>query len=245
MPTVIWRGITALTEQPNSPEWQFGETITCHRTYRGPYSVCLSAAPGRGALGTGQTAGLAVSQSTVRRERGSIGVLEIEFGTNGTPIANVPLPPDTEKIQGDRQEFSLAQHPLFAPLPKGTLQDITSIIEYGSESDNFKAVALRLLNLNPTLKPLADKLALKLIRGQSHFLEYSPTYLRTSFHWEAPVNLSAGNKIETPVTINLFLPTGFLWLREADSVDFDGTFYRLEQKWIGSKEADPDIYPST
>ena len=99
MPTPIWKGSTALIEQPNSPRWTFGEQIELVRTLKGQYAVCLQSAPGFGAIGTGVAAGLRVRESTVTRERGSIGVLTIAFAPfRNQPSENIPLPEDTEEM---------------------------------------------------------------------------------------------------------------------------------------------------
>src|SRR5689334_12912331 len=120
-PAPIFKGSTALIDQPGSPAWTFGESVEMVRTLRGQYAIALASAPGRGALGTGTAAGLRVLESTVQHERGGLGVLTIKFGPiPGQAFNNIPVPPEEETLERGVLTFGVETHPLFASLDKRT-----------------------------------------------------------------------------------------------------------------------------
>ena len=50
--TTTTRGQSGLIEGDESPQWTFGEKISCVRVFRGTQSECMAGAPLRGALGS-------------------------------------------------------------------------------------------------------------------------------------------------------------------------------------------------
>ena len=239
MPSPIWRGTNFLIEQSNSPRWVFGESVTLEVVFKGPYSLCLSSAPGFGAIGIGTAAGLRVKESTVTRERGGIGVLTIAYAPYGTALAEfLPLPPDTESLERNQLEYALQYHSMFESVTSQQLTDINTVINTSWE-DPVHGDALDRVNANFA----AGQLLLKKQKGILFWVEFPPIYSRTSYSWDKPTGLNGGGKTEVPVTASLTLPEGFLWLRHADSVSHNGTHFELSRKWQGSKEIDPDLYP--
>lgn len=104
-------------------------------------------------------------------------------------------------------------------------------IAYGEIfTDPHSGKALQLLNLRR--------------QGVSHYAVYPPTYRRTSFTWDPPKSISGGGIIETPVTVNLTLPTGYTWLRQADRVSHNGTYFTRESVWSGGKGTLAFLYGS-
>lgn len=234
----IWRGENRLWEQPDSPKWTFGETVTLELKYAGPYALCLASAPGRGAIGTGQAAGLRVKQSVVTRQRGGIGVLTIEMGPLGAPPpVDIPLPPDIEEVGGDNAEFALNFHPKYRDIPTSILDAVHTILNTTFQ-DPSHIDAIDQVNQNFLWQEFLKKRQL----GISHYTEWMPFYSRKIHSWDEPTNMSGGNIIETPVTVGVTLPPGFQWLRLPDHLSHDGTYYVRTISYRGSKDIDPDLY---
>ena len=213
--------------------------MTLEVVFKGPYSLCLSSAPGFNAIGTGAAAGLRVKESTVTRERGGIGVLTIAYAPYGTALAEfLPLPPDTESLERNQLEYALQYHSKFASVTSQQLTDINTVLNTHWE-DPVHGDALDRVNTNFA----AGQLLLKKQKGTHFFVEYPPIYTRNSYSWDEPTGLHGGGTTGSPPTFGLTLPAGFLWLRHADSLSHNGTHFELSRKWQGSKEIDPDLYP--
>ncbi len=236
--TPIWRGENRLWEQPDSPKWTFGESITLELKYSGPYALCLSSAPGYGAIGTGQAAGLRVQESVVTRQRGGIGTLAITMAPFGSaPPNGVPLPPDIEDVGGDNVEFALNFHPRYRSL-QGTMLDAIHTVLHTSFKDAEHQDAIDLVNTDR----VAQELLLKRQKGISHYTEWMPTYTRRIHSWDEPSSMSGGNFIEQPATINVTLPSAYQWIRRPDTLHHDGAYFIKTISYQGSKDIDPDIY---
>lgn len=245
MPTPIWRGASALVDQPGSPEWTFSENVSMTRTLRGPYALCLASAPGRGAIGTGIAAGLRVTESKVIRERGAIGLLTISFGViPGVPFENIPLPADTEELTQAQQEFAVEYHPLFAGLGNRIFQNIRTLVETAPTSDAAEEAFTELSQLTGETKATAENLYRKLQKGITHFALFPPVYTRTSYSWQPPAVVNGGGIIETPFPFQITLPTGYQWLRKGDSVNWNGTHFVTTATWQGGKFFEQDLYPT-
>lgn len=238
MGTPIWRGTSALIEQANSPKWTFGEQIQLDRIFKGPYAVCLASAPGYGAIGTGVATGLRVRESTVTRERGSIGMLVITFEPfRSAPLENIPLPEDTEELRQDHLEYALEKHELFKALTSQDLSDIKTVLETSWEDKDHQPAVDR---INRTFA--AQQLLAKKQKGTTHYFEFPPVYVRKSYTWVEPSTLNGGGVIETPNTVRISLPAGFKFLRQADTLAWNGTHFELKREWIGSQDIDSDLY---
>lgn len=238
MPT-HYKGTQALVEAPTSPEWLFGENIAVTRSFSGPYSVCLSSAPFRGAAGTGIVAGYVVTESRVRRQRGGLGELVIQYGLPGgvVPGDGAQLPPDEAEIQNEKLERALAKHPRYSSLTEVLLNHINVLLE--TSDDGKRATALAAV----TASVLALELYQKLKRGETHYLIYAPVYRLVLHSWTAPGALSSGGFRQTPPSAPILPPGDNQWLREGDRATFNGTTWQVEKKWIGVPEWDADIYP--
>lgn len=242
-PTPIFKGAEALQEQPGSPEWRFGESIELVRTLRGKYLTALASAPGRGALGTGAAAGLRVLESTVVHERGGLATLTIRFGTiPGVPYNNLPVPRTEESVERGLLNFAVDSHPMFAALDKRTRQNIKTYTETAPTSGANEEAFEELAALPPATKAVMENLLSKLQRNITVYSQWPPVFRRISYSWEDPSPLSGGGFIQEPIPQIITIPSGFQWLREADDLHHDGTFYRLAQKWTGGKNIEADLY---
>lgn len=239
MSVVIWKGTTALVEQPSSPQWQFGERVTCRRIYRGPYALCLSSAPLRGWLGTGEAFGLRVAQSSVQKvERGGIGELVIDYETNGQPEQGGTLPPDEFTVKSADQEVALRKHPNYVDaISDEVYHEIRVALETTDPTKYEDAIVAIAVN------PPADELYAKLQRDFTHYKGQSAILSVKSFYWDVPAGLTAGGFRQTPPFASIFFPAGLEWLRDADDYTWNGTHWEVDRKWLGAEELDHDIYP--
>lgn len=243
VPPIIWRGSQALTETPTSPQWTFGEQVKCVRTFRAPYPVALASAPGKGALGVGVVAGLRVAESNVQKEKGNIGLLVINYETvPGVPLNDTPLPPMEEGLNRNRIDFDVRTHPQFASLTERILADINTLLNTAPSEDRYEQAFEDLATLPAPTKALAENLYDKMRRGIVTYWQFPPEFTRTTYHWTEPTGLSGGGYLETPIPQLIRIPAGFQWLREADALNHNGTFYVLVEKWVGGKNIETDLY---
>lgn len=241
---VIWRGSVQLLEQPDSPEWSFGEQIRMIRRFSGPHGACLAAAPLGGAIGGGIASGLRVAESRVTRSRGGIGILTITYGNQPgeVPIQGQQLPDDEAEITDDEVEEPLKKHPLYASLTIQEHANVNTILNTPLDSaENTKA--FQDLYLGGSGGLLALDLLAKLQSGFTHYPVSTPVYQLTMYYWERPATLAVGNVRETPPSVPIIPPAGLDWLRKPDRLSHNGTYWVLVRRWQGWKELNRDIYP--
>ena len=240
MPTVLWKGTVALIEQPNSPEYVFGESVQMTRIYSGPHATCLASAPLRGTIGTGVAAGFRVTESKVARDRGGVGLLTIKYETVGQPPQGGQLPADEVEVNGEPTEVALAKHPFFTTLTNDLRTDVKTLLETAEENSTHGPAKTRV-----AASALATKLYEKLKREFTHFPLYPSTFTQVLHYWSPPA-LSVGGFRQTP-------PTGLVtppptspndgWIREGDRLSYNGTHWQLTRKWRYVPDLDLDIFP--
>lgn len=242
MPTPIWKGTDALIESANSPEWTYGEQVRLIRKFAGQHAVCLTAAPFKGATGTGTAAGMRVAESKVTRQKGGIGELLITYELPGgaAPAQGAQLPADEAEVQNEKIERALQKHPRYKALSEVLLNHINVLLETSDDSKRATALAAVTASSGPGG---ANELYLKLKRGETHYVIYAPVYRIVLHSWTAPATLSSGGNRETPPNFPIVPPAGNQWLREGDRMTFNGSTWQVEKKWIGVPEWDADLYP--
>lgn len=234
---VIWQGSIALEEQPDSPAWEFSERVTARRTWRGPYFICLDSAPLKGAIGTGVTAGMRVTKSTVTKERGGIGVLRVEY-EGGQPPQGATLPDDEATIDDQQIEIAIEKHPRYAGLSEGLLTDVKTLEETSKENADHTSALSRV-----EADSLANELYLKKRAGETHYALWVPVYRLVIHSWFAPTDLTTGGFVDTPPNYPVIPPPGYEWLRGGDKASFNGSTWTVEKTWIAAPQWDADIYP--
>lgn len=240
MGTPIRRGDAALIEQPDSPKWTFGESITAVRTFlASSHSVALSAAPMRGAQGTGEFAGLRVRESVVTKVRGGQGSLTITFESQpgAVPGQGSQLPADELEIVNEKIEQDLRKHPRYAALGQAMFSYINTLLEVKFDDPSVPEAQNQVFS-----NELAYELFLKLQRGATHYALYVPVYRWIVYSWTPFLDLEVGGFIETPINDVLPPPGGYQWLREGDRTHHNGAAWVKEMKWLGAPEWDADIY---
>ena len=242
MPAVIWKGSSALIEMPTSPEHVLGENITMIRSWKGPHSVCVGVAPYRGALGSGLSAGYRVAEARVAREKGGIGMLSVRYEINGQP-PGASLPPTVQGLSFEVAERALRYHPLFVTLTREMWGYVTTVVETADDNPSHADALLRIGALPGAPEALCYKAIEKMQRGNTHYQISQTIFTRTTYFWTAPTGISAGNVRQVPSAPGLTLPTGVDWLRQGDSVNFNGSVWERVERYIGAPGLDPEIYP--
>jgi hypothetical protein len=243
MPTPIRKGSTALIEQPNSPRWNFGEQVSCVRTFMATsYDIALASAPMRGAVGTGIVSGYRVSASQVERVRGGAGSLSISYENfPGTvPGQGSQLPADEAEIVFEKLEHPIRRIARYEPLSSADQHIVTTLLESLDDTTATEAAVKATQSPNELL---IYELLEKLRRGETHKLLYTPVYRLQIHSWTAPLDLDPGGYLDTPPNFPIVPPQGNEWLREGDRLSFNGTLWVQEKRWLGAPEWDHDIYP--
>jgi hypothetical protein len=247
MPTVIWKGRsdlftagvnTTLLEQPDSPQWVYGDKIRCVKKYRGLHSLCLSSAPYKGTAGSGALAGMVVAQSTVNRLPKQVGELVIEYVGAGGQTGQ-QLNPDTFGLMPTEVNPRLENHPLFEDLTDAEREIVRSWVD--SSTAGTRAAEKAKLTGQPN-EAIALQLGAKLLRGQDSYYLAGWTYTWSTYWWSMPT-FDEGGYIATPGgPLAGLLGSGLAWLRLADEHDFDGSQHRLTSAWRGVDFIDTDLY---
>jgi hypothetical protein len=238
MSSPIWSGSSSLIEASDSPDWSFSEKITCTRVFRGPYATALSSAPFPGAAGTGDLLNYYVKSSRVSREERGIGKLQIiyEAGNDtfegGGPSAL--LPPDECGITMERLDRPIETHPRYSMLSDEMVDSVKLLLQnYDEYKADYEADVL--------LDSVASEMWSKMKRGFTVYPIWVPVYRWAIHSWTCP-SASEGGFIETPY--GPITGPSIDWLRQADSINFNGTHWVLERSWIGGPEVDTDVYPA-
>ena len=247
MPTVVWKGKsslftagvnTVLVEQPDSPTYVWGES--CVRKFKGLHSLCMSSGVDPYTLGTGAMSGWYVTKCTVNRLPKQIGELIIEYkpvGGSGGSGGGSALPADEVGLEPFEINPRLETNSYFTTL---TPTELASVRDAVDGVDPTRSTAYAALGV------LAKKLADKQRKGMDSYYLAGITYTWATYSWSMPGSMSLGGVIEAPggpwsSDLNT---TDFAWLRQADSLSFDGSKYKLTSRWIGAPNGhwDTDIY---
>lgn len=224
-----------LIAQPESDAIDLDDSGTLTQTFKGKYADCKAGALFKGTAGSGDTAGLLVKKCSVRRERGQIGILTIEWGgyTGGDP-EDPKLPADTFSLQPIEQNPNLETLPVFDDVTAD--QELISLARQAglvaNKDESLKAFS-DLLDLGTSGAANATALALLLASGHTNFYEAALRYQWTSFSIAEPT-VTRGGYINTPTgpLATLIAGLSLSCLREADALDFENGFYKLTKSWV-------------
>lgn len=245
----VWQGLLGLSEIETSPDIVIGERTVVTRTWVGQHSLCLSAAPGRGARGTGIASGLRVTEVAIKKERGARGTLIIKYEPDQDGGAGIggqgTLPPNEYHIDQDKFDRELQNHPRYAGLSQSLLNRVTSAIR-----NPLAAWAQMFADGEAELLPVEDRpnfdraleLYLKLKRGFTHYPTYPPVIRFVEYSIQFPQGVSVGGFRQDPSDFFIGVPEGVDYLRQADKVSWNGSHWRRELSWIGQADLDRDIF---
>jgi hypothetical protein len=239
---VMWYGTGVLTEQANSPRWEFGETARATQVFKGMYEIARASAVGKGVLGTGEFNGMKVASCTVERERGEIGVLTIVW--EGLVLSeedpegdSIQLPPDEVELDHSLSEIDIKKLPQYSDLTK---EDLWAIEAWIGSADFQTQEFLDWMETSENvaiIRELRDNLQ----RGETHKLLYPPVVRWTSYFVNPPPT-TEGGFLEYPSGAPINVPSAYQYLRAGDSLSKSGSFWKLTRTWIGAEQWNPTIY---
>lgn len=251
MPTVVWKGKsslftagvnTTLVEQPDSPQYVLGEKAVCVRKFKGLHSLCISSAVGRGTLGTGSMSGWMVSKCTINRLPKQIGELVIEYEAfasgSGGPGGSLVLPPDEFDLNPFEINPRIERNPYFNDLDSDMRKKVEIAVQSRKSLGSPEYDALNALGLI---------LAAKITKGIETYYKVGWTYTWTTYSWDEPASVDGGGYIDSPagpLSSLLSGASGYDWLRQADVLTNNGSYYKLTQSWMGANDGhwDTDLY---
>jgi hypothetical protein len=252
MATARWRGSRALTETPDSPDWDFsGEAVTCTRIFEGPYDVCLASRPQRGVSMTGYT-GLVVDSAKVKKAPGGKGRLTVTAFAKAPSSSVFDMPEEKFEIDWVEVQRALITNPDFdGGTHSLTHEDKIAIqqwedcpdsevkTDYAYYTDNDKREPEGGLYLSANAQVYVDKR----LKGVDSWVEYMPVCRKTSLTVAQPSESAAGF-INDPDGFGSGLPSGFEWLKTADRSSRTGKHGKWErsEEWTGAVEVDHDLY---
>ena len=240
-----------LTESNDSPTWTFGDKVClCTRTFTATYAVCLAAALARGSRPVSGTlatyygsAYLFVEQSTVQRSPAGLAKLTVQYSLYLDANGNTQdEPADSIFIETQKIEIPLERHERYRDqFTEAKLDAVHNLL--ATTDDTIRTTYSWVYDSGkPEYTPLLAEFYLKLKRGLTHYPLYVPVVKRRRYFLSLPSGLTIGGFRETPVIPGLELPTAD-WMREGDSVEWDGRHWVVTSSWLGGDDLDADIYP--
>lgn len=256
MQQALISGATDLQEIPESPVWSFtrekGASLT--RTFRAAtFKVAMDNRPPLNAFGVGPYAGMRIVDVQVKQLKGGMG--ELSWTMQGAllgPNGQLPeLPPDEVSTEPTKEEFRLEIHPRY----KGKLSDaFARSIDQALTSDDEKIRSdayQKILSYGTdftTGQNTALEIYEKKLLGQTHFALYMSAYKWTLFSLTTPVIDPGGypqapyGPVPAPIIPTLGTQAG-MWLREADRVDWNGSYWKITRSWLAGINIDVNLYP--
>jgi len=250
-------GNLTVHEAPDSPKWTFAEVDKCERTFTGPYADLFSKRPTRGAPMEGSGADMLVQDSTLKRSKGSQGVLTVNLvGGNpswkGGPDAplKVTVEIDWVAVSKDLRSHPMYHYPEDADTePEGVYSNDPAAwmrIEKWKNETNLelrKQFKFGTGAIDEILAPNEQHYAKKILRGVESYNVYAPIVRKTTLLSKKPSGSKAGF-VQDPA-VDAEYPDGYKWLKTAcRSTQQQDKTWQLAEEWTGADEVDADLYPA-
>ena len=240
-------GNVTTKEQPGSPVITITtDTTRVRRVWKGLYSALLSSPP----MAVGQSFGIngaVVETATTTADRGSgLGT----FIAEGSNVSVYPTPVySTESV--DLQK-DIITHPRYQTGGANALaqwNDFIALDAWKNETDITKRLAWKYYLTDSdrqaktneqTLSANAQHVAKKIAQGTT---SYNIGYyiVRATTYWlTRPAIDKIYIKDDPPAAANK--PSGYYWLKIADSRSFNGKYWTRNEVWMGVEKIDNDLY---
>lgn len=245
-------GDVTLKLQVGFPRWDFlTDRVTCQLLYKGLYETCLAQKPAVGS--TMPEYGLKVDRAQVYGAPATAGYLLIEM-TNEDDTQSSGQ--ETQEVEWAASEIDLRLHPRYQTGGASALtyDDLVTIKLWQEEPDpalrgRTVSGAPAFQTRNPvtgatiTLSTNALHLAVRLLRGMTHYIVPSPVARLTSLSRTTPNTTQCGKRVAKPFTA---CPDGYIWLGTADRAMRNGRRgkWRRDREFTGADVWDTDIYPT-
>jgi hypothetical protein len=236
MAAVTWKGTTTqLVEASNSPAYDAGDRASKTRVYHGLFSYCETVFGNfaKGTIGSGAEAGYVVEKSSLRKLRGGIGQITVEW-VAATSGSGQPLPPDEVAVSATSQSPRLERHPNYASLTAEELQEVDNCLRMPDATARKNKIA--------TLTTLPKELVNKILKGNESYYLATLRYSWVTHSYSLPTTTRGGYIDTISGPLAGYFVAGIVWLREADNLDNSNGVWRRTITWAGSDSWDADIY---
>lgn len=254
--TAKWCGSRAITEHPESGDWDFSNSEdACTRVYEGPYAALLSSRPSPGQVMAGMPAGFAVDRVKVKRAKSGKGTMTITLArTNGGSSDNsAPEQPQYE-IDWSEVQKPLEQHPIWKSGAVLALAD-SDWCDIGAWKEEKDAALRKLFKYRDersgSIYPLltnARAFAAKALAGTTSYSVWIPVLRRTTAV-RRNISGAVAGRIATPPDEFGTLPVrsgggSYVWFKTADRSSRSGKHgkWRRIEEWTGFDTVDTDLY---
>jgi hypothetical protein len=187
---VVWKGISSLTEQPDSPRYvQNQDGFRETRKFSGEWNQVLAGIPPRGARLNGSPAGYRVVENLLDREPGDKGTLIVISDAEDVALGSVPPPGEPiYEIEWIQTEKALTQLDYFAN--SGTCpHDKIAWYFDGADKAERDAIKAELTAAGAVQALLCIELREKGIDG---YMAFYPVVRVTTPQWEGVLNGKCG-----------------------------------------------------
>lgn len=247
MSTPTYTQVSSLIELPESGGIEAGDSWTLTKMYRGKYADAVAGVLPKGTAGSGALTGYMVQRSSVRAEKGGLGLLTIVWvaiadGGSGGP----DLPAD---------EFGLRPFDMSPNVEKNSaFPNITTQIYNYVKQASFLAdaegaqKAFDVLTANVGNTPWDEGIVLAdfLRRGVTNYYRAAFEYFWVLYSWTEPT-LNVGGYIEVPggPLASAIAGLDLSCLRQADDLQYRGGNYVLTRAWKCAPDGhwDSVLYP--
>lgn len=234
MGTPIWKGYTALVEQPQSRGFEIGDVTRKIGIWVGTYDDCVAALPVKGLFGSDAFAGWIVDGASLAPDRGERARLTVRY-VNSIGSGR-PLPEDHWRLEGVEDNPRIERNPKYSSLTAQHLEGVQTAVQ--GKDDTIRDAAYT------ALTTLGKELVDKMRRGQESYYAAVRRYVWTTSSYTPPIAVDGGT-IGTPGGPGAaYLNPTYQWLRFADDVDYANGVYKITSTWLGGPNGhwDSDIY---
>jgi hypothetical protein len=227
-------GTFALTEQVGSPLWDYGETITCTRTWEGPYAACALARPARGTV----YSGLNVVRSTLSGKEGGVGRLVVVYESPNFPNSGGTTDEESYEIDWVYNTRDILTNPRYRVGGGGakelTLFQVSTLSIWRNEQNAAQKAAYKYWDPENEyyvdLEGNALDAAEQILKGDELWDDYYPVARINSLKEAMPTITKAGRYTATkPFSA---CPDGYTWMKTSDRSTRSGKSGR----WVRSVE---------
>lgn len=256
-----WQGTANWQEDVGSPKFETSIfSVKMTRSFTGPIDSCYKYAPAPGWGAPGAAGFIVDAPVTITPLEGGAGRLTYTATTPAQGTTDDQSPPLLE-IDWTQLQKRLEDHPIYSSdtsssssgsnpnagkyaltsADRGAIKAWQGIADtYPTYYAQFQYPSTPGTTPNQTLSSNAQNLAKKLMRGEESYVLYYPVSRATTYSKKRPVSGGCGAPASPPNSIKL---AGYIYLKTADRLSYNGKVWTRVQEWTGVDAIDPDLYP--
>ncbi len=224
-----WKGSTEVQELPDSPEIEVTATsIRITRRFEGPYQAVSAQRPAIFSEMAGFP-GIAIESSRLQRAPGKRGRLTLIATLNreDSTGSKAPIADPIPEIDWVRISKPIESHPRFKDISPADLRKIKNAVQNPSETSSPYFA-----------DPEAQKLYIRLLRGQESYDVWAPLIRTTTEHLGKPDTGDCGQIVSPPISVD----GDWIFMKTADSARMENRRWKRTQEYTGADEIDEEIY---